>query len=154
MWSLLAYAVPFINKNTEFFAWHPTSCPSLKRLQLEMLRKKDYVEVLSLLLGSYTKLQALRISFKTYYQSTDNICINVKQRTQELATGDLLKLLTEVEIDDFGGDENELHIVRYLLKNANLMEKLKIRYMCCAWEKVELQTWIKKVSPNAKSHLL
>ncbi|KAF5182225.1 hypothetical protein FRX31_028190 [Thalictrum thalictroides] len=48
--------------------------------------------------------------------------------SNKFSSGDNLKHLRSVEIEDFGGSESQQDIVRHLLESASILEKMDIRY--------------------------
>ncbi|KAF9590761.1 hypothetical protein IFM89_038288 [Coptis chinensis] len=82
---------------------------------------------------------------------------NTYQQSEELATGFVLRQLKTIAIEGFGfTNEFEVHIVRYLLENASILEKMKIRLLSSVQENVKMW-WLaremllafSKGSPNA-----
>ncbi|KAF9606042.1 hypothetical protein IFM89_022201 [Coptis chinensis] len=161
--SLDSYCFEVLGQDPNLEACLPTSCCSLRHLRLVLRPFKDYVKVLILVLRSYPNLETLHISFKTklYLKSilvsSEQAKVLFNAYFLKHLTGHLLKHLKTIKIENFRvADENELHIVRYLLENAISLKKMSIVHHLSIKEDVKLRLLVAeslltftKVSPDA-----
>ncbi|KAF9590071.1 hypothetical protein IFM89_030383 [Coptis chinensis] len=125
--------IELLSRNEGSSARLPTSCFSLEYLQLDVKPSKEQVQVVILLLRNYPNLKHLRISVKepTRRLNLHELWQGQAEEGGQLEEGssmDILDHLKTVDVESFGGSKIELDLVRYLLKNANILEKLNIIY--------------------------
>ncbi|KAF9606044.1 hypothetical protein IFM89_022203 [Coptis chinensis] len=164
--SLCANSFEVLGEDPNLAACLPTSCRSLRHLCLRMGPFKDSVKVLILLLRSYPRLETLDISFQEFQMDykLESILVSSKQSGElfnayilKHLTRNLLKHLKAVKIKRFRvADEDEYHIVRYILENADFLKKMSILYHPSVEEDVKFRMLVteslltfKKVSPDA-----
>ncbi|PIA60582.1 hypothetical protein AQUCO_00300225v1 [Aquilegia coerulea] len=113
----------------------PLSCCSLKHLSLGLLfRSSIHIQVIKLLLRSYPHLETLVITVEReeydwhLEASTSMNLTGMEDHSQlkKLAPGDTLDRLRMLEVREFEGSDSEIELVRYLLENANFLEKMNL----------------------------
>ncbi|KAL5703844.1 hypothetical protein ACHQM5_022347 [Ranunculus cassubicifolius] len=128
--TLMGHFIQFLTRVPDLLACVPTSYCCLKSLWFGLDRTKHQLKVMTLLLRSYPNLQKLCVSFREEDVTTpDMICMDENWQSKDLPSGDVLKHLTTVRIDDIRGSESEVDFVTYLLENAIILEEMKILFL-------------------------
>ncbi|KAL5712801.1 hypothetical protein ACHQM5_014934 [Ranunculus cassubicifolius] len=119
--------IDFLSRSPDILAIFPTS--SLKHLRLIICSNDVDIQLITFLLSNSPKLQTVEIHL-IQEQSMSRKVLNVEQfqETKHLSKGHILNQLRSVVIYDFEGSERELLLVKFLLRNATILEKLDIRY--------------------------
>ncbi|KAF9616373.1 hypothetical protein IFM89_029627 [Coptis chinensis] len=143
--------VQFLSRDREFLASKPSSCCSLKHLHVDMFASEKHAQVITLLSRSYPNLQTLSIIVEDLYEKAaiSNMA-NVEEcwKPTQLPSGDILNSLKTVDIEGFKGSDGELCLVRFLLENAKILEKMNICYSDEKLETVRCQMCITEMLPK------
>ncbi|KAF9606006.1 hypothetical protein IFM89_021332, partial [Coptis chinensis] len=134
---LMSGIIEFLSMDQEFLAGVPSSCCSLKHLHVDMFASEKHAQVMILLSRSYPNLQTLSILVENLYdKATISNIANVDEcwKPTQLPPEDILNSLKTVDIENFKGSDGELYLVRFLLENAKILEKMNI---CCSDGKLE-----------------
>ncbi|KAF5203748.1 F-box protein [Thalictrum thalictroides] len=124
--ALQGFFIEFLTRVQDSLACLPTY-DSLEHLHLDMYPTKNQVQVIILLLRNFPNLKHLRIQVQQHMPA---VRLNMDEgcRSLELSSEYSLKHLKKVDIESFEGTQKELDLVRFLLENADAIEKLNIVY--------------------------
>ncbi|KAF5191201.1 hypothetical protein FRX31_019211 [Thalictrum thalictroides] len=126
--------IEFLNRDRDLLSHLPTSCCSLRELFVGIWPTKNQVQVVLILLGSYSNLQDLSISFypiqNDFIDMLDDMLSNEGfwWQSQEISGEGAVKNLKTVKVNLFSGSDVEFELVRYLLGNANDLVSMTISY--------------------------
>ncbi|KAL5728918.1 hypothetical protein ACHQM5_001941 [Ranunculus cassubicifolius] len=133
-----------------------TPLVNMSRLELHMYPANSQFEVITFLLGICPNLQSLEIILREHKPPENVLDQEEDMQSQVLSTEGILKHLKTFEFRDFGGTGSELKLVKYVLENATIMEKVDIVFSLEMEKDLKTQVSIRemivaypKISSNA-----
>ncbi|KAL5721574.1 hypothetical protein ACHQM5_005200 [Ranunculus cassubicifolius] len=119
------FTLESLSKNQDLFTHIQIQLCSIKLLQLDVFSAENQVEFVASLLSIFPNLQILHVSFKE--PGPLAWLLNLEGHYQPKTSSDLGALFY-ITIKELKGNDNELYLVRHLLKNAKVLLNVEISY--------------------------
>lgn len=129
----------------------PITCSSLEELHLDLYPTETQVQVAILLLRSYPNLKHLHLSMKAQETSVVQLHSGVDWQLLGMYMEEPLTKLKIMNVEGFKGSEVELNFLKFLLENAETLEKGKILFHCQGFDAVSLVSINEKIAVWTKA---